>query len=136
MTDQRDAPILFYVFISIYNSVCSIFIEHGVPKRRHRKFRRQGITQKKQCNNIYNMYDKITCSDKMKFEFNMLHNKSKTVFMKAYLRYVSLARQRKRRPALTPRTPCPIKKPHNGGNFLHKENFMQIRYYHKYQESA
>lgn len=82
------------------------------------------------------MYDKIKCSDKIKIEFNMLLIKSKTVYMKAYLRHVYLARQRKRRPALTPRTPCAIKKPHNGENSSHKENFIQIRYYNKYQESA
>ena len=82
------------------------------------------------------MYDKITCSDKIKIDLNMLRNKSKIVFVTAFLRRVSLARQRKRRPILTPRTPCPISKPHNGGSSLHKEKFIQIRYYHKYQESA
>ena len=82
------------------------------------------------------MYDKVTCFDKIKIDLQKLNDKSKIVFMAAYLRRVSLARQLKRRPALMPRTPCPISKPQDGGRSLHKEKFIQIRYYHKYRESA
>jgi hypothetical protein len=82
------------------------------------------------------MYDKITCSDKIKIDLSMLRNKSKIVSVTAYLRRVSLARQRKRRPALTSKTPGPVSKPHNGGSSLHKEKFIEIRCYHNYQESA
>jgi len=50
------------------------------------------------------------------------------LLMTAYLCRVFLARQRKRRTALTPRTPCPFNKPHNCERSLYKENFIQIEY--------
>lgn len=50
------------------------------------------------------------------------------LLMAAYLCRAFLARQRKRRTALTPRTPCPFNEPHNCERSLYKENFIQIEY--------